>query len=300
MDKTSGDSIFSLVFLGGYTARQMIFLVNNLLGEIPMTFYRDRFEIKHAKILDEKTGRKIVVDFTPYMKYILNYTTNDEFYDKHEKIVMTPSIINFTNYIKSTSKKDVLEMNCYSNKLDTLFVNILKVNSGGGINCFKNINFKQFDIVNRDKSKEEIPNIKISLNELCTLCSNISKAKSQYKHVEFVGYRKGLSFHGVGNTDVASLGDKWGVCDEKELIGVYKLEMDHNKSLSCIQNITESGVVALFFEENIIKMKFPTGCYGDITIIFDNGKKDNTPEQTDESESETSSEEGSDGGYWSS
>lgn len=298
--------LVSLTILGGYTARQMFTLVDNLVGEIPITLYSDRFEIKHANILDETTGRKIVVNFVPKMDDILVYETDQEHFDKNDVLVLTPSVKNFSSYVTSTSKKDSLEFKCFSDHPDTMFVNIIKSGSSGtGGSNFKNINFKQYDIIRTETSGEKT-NIKIPLNDMCILCSSINKAKNQYKNTKFIGYKNGVVITGVGHTDVASLGNKWGTCIEEEKIGEYILAIEHNKALSIIQNITESGVVAMFFKHNVLKMKFPVGCYGEMTVVFDNGQdisKDVpvvVPVREQPSDNEMESSEDDDDEYWSS
>ena len=251
--------------------RQLLTLVDNLLGEIPITFYEDRFEIKHACILDENTGKKIVIYFKPNMDFILKYETNKEYFAKNKKCTFTPSVKNFTKYITSTAKKDALEFYAFVDKPDTLCANISKSGSWGrGGSTFKNTNIDLFDIETASTDRVK-PNITVPLSDITNLCSSINKAKTSYKGIEFLGYKKGMRLVGNGHTDEATLGDKWGNCNDEDYIGSYKMTLDKNKALSVIHNITETGVVAVFFDKTSIKLKLPTGSYGETDIIFDNG-----------------------------
>ena len=267
-------SVVHLSFLSGYTARQLITLIHSLLGDIPIIFYKDWFEIKHANILDEKTGKKIVVNFIPTMRYIIDYETCPEYFAQNQSLVMTPSVRDFTKYVGSASKKDGLEFSCYADQLNSLFVSVIKSGSSGSSNnSFKNVNFKRFQILQREESVEAVPNIKVPLNDICLLCTNINKSRSQYKNIILSGYKYGMSMGVRSHTDVARLSDSWGDCNPDELIGTYYLSLEINKALSGIHNITESGVVPMFFSPGILKFKIPIGCYGETVIILENGSR---------------------------
>ena len=287
----------SITFLSGYTARQMFVLVESMLGEIPISCYEDRFEIKHALIIDENVGKKIVIHFTPHMNSILNYTTNPKYFNSQDCHILSPPNKEFISYVNSTAKKDPLELLAYSNDPSSLYVNIIKAGSSGkGNSKFKNSLYNKCTIINNDKVSK--PNVKIPLNDICTLCSSISKSKNSYKGVLFNGYQRGINITGDSHTDVAALGDEWGVCDPDEYIGTYKIALDKNKAISAINNITEAGVVSFFLDKNKMKMQFPIGSYGEMLIVFDNGGIDEGSDEEVDMEEDFSGDDDSIGGRW--
>lgn len=304
MYQVNQEPIVELTLVSGYTARQIINLIDTLLGEIPITFYRDRFEIKHAKILDDKTGNKVVVHFTPIMNFILKYEVNKAFFDANEKLVMTPPNRNFVMHVASTGRKDGLEMICYANRPETLFVNVLKSNKSGlGNTHFTNVNYTKYQIECTSGFDSRKPNVKATLNDIYILFSGIDKSRAQYKDVILEGYTNGMSI-GTGNfTEVSHLGSTWGDCGPNEKkIGTFKLNGEFIKALAGLNNITEAGVVPFFFDPNILRFKIPIGSYGEVLIILENGKEE--AEEVDDDSYEGDVEvfdlDKEDDGYWSS
>lgn len=277
--KCENETIVKLNFLSGYTARQMFSLIDNLVGEIPIYFHKDRFEIKYASVLESETGKKIGVEVIPMMNKILNYETSDNFFvNGNEVLQMNPSRNEFNTYLKSVNKRDGLDLCVKSNSPDTLLVNVTK-NSPSGVN---EITFKHVEINNFNVSVEEFtsPNIKIPLNELCNGCSLVGKQKNNFKGIVFIGYQRGVGLIGEKYTNSSALETKWGDCSGNE-IARYSLNIEKVKALSGISSITENGVVCFYFSRNKMRMDIPISYYADMLLTFCYGETKNDVAKVD-------------------
>lgn len=262
--------LVKITFLYGYTARQMFALIDSLVGEIPIYFYRDRFEIKYVSVLEQETGKKVGIKVIPIMKRILNYETNPAFFTDDEKVIqMNPYRSEFMEYLKTTNKKDSIDFCVKTDSPDSLWVNINK-NCSNGVN---NINFKNNELENFTVYVDEYgePNINIPLNELCNSCVLIGKRRNDFKGITFIGYKKGLKIIGEKYTNSSVLGTHWGLCTDE--IGRYALNMEKVKALSNINSITENGVISFYFSSDKMRMDIPISYYADMIVTFCNGKE---------------------------
>jgi len=249
------------------------------VGEIPIVCYKDTFEIIHASILDERSNKKIVISFKPNVKFLLGYTTDPSKFNNGDYHLISPPTQNFIKYISSTGKKDSLDLTVFDNDPNILYVNNTPSDGNeSSFNRFRNANIERKVIKFKDNQNK--PNIRIPMSSFCEICSQINKNKKHYRSVIMTGYESGLSVS--GDTTVFELGKRWGNTSDVP-IGKYSLTIDKNKFLSNINSLADRGIVLFYFDDRKMRMEFPTGYYGTMTIIFDNGLE----EQNVESEPET-------------
>lgn len=279
------NAIIDMTFISGYTARQMFTLIEAMLGETPIICYSDHFEIKHAVITDNTTESKIVVYFKPRMDNILKYDTTPELFNSGDIHVLNPASKQFMSYVSSTTKKDFLQISCPADDPDSVYANIIKTdNTGSGNSRFRNTRFRPQII--EDSCTQVKPNIKIPLSSVCDTGVLIHKNKTSYDKVLYIGYKEGFEIKGDGHDGTDVIGKRWGKCDEEDYIATYPISIEKNRCISGINKIPDNGVIALFFSESTIKLKFPVGSYGDMTIMFNKGHEAPTKNIFEEEEEE--------------
>jgi hypothetical protein len=280
MDK---DTVVSMRFWSGHTAKTIFSLTGNLVGEIPITCYKDTFEITHALTTDENTNAKTVVSFKPNIKFFLEYKTDPDKFNNGDFHLITPPTQNFIKFVGSAGKKDSLDLTVKSSDTSILYANISQSDSDGDpVNRFRNDNIERTIIKFKDCTSD--PNVKVPMSSFCDICSQINKHRREYRSVTIYGYKNGMSISGDGIK--FDLGRKWGNTDGTP-IGKYTLTTDKNKFLSNIGTLADRGVLMFFFDDTKIRMVFPVAYYGEMTIIFVNGKEEeirSIDEQQDDSD----------------
>jgi hypothetical protein len=260
-------SFVSMKFWSGQTARIIFTLTESMLGNLPITCYKDTFEITHAKIIDDKINSKVVISFKPRIEKFLHYQTSPDF-DTDDVLMITPLAGTFSKYVGSAAKKDSIELYVMDDDKELLYANIHKPESTGqSDNTFRNANIERKIV--KFKPDDSSPNIRIPLCGFCDICARINRQKKDHQSVIIRGYTNGVTIMGDGQK--FKLGNSWGCTKESIYIGMYSMSLDQNRSMMTLGGVCERGIMNIHFEPHKIRMVVPASYYGDLTIIFDNG-----------------------------
>lgn len=271
------EALVTIQFNNGYATKQILSLIDKLVENVPLYMYKDHFEIKHAVILNEQTNKNLAVFMQPDMDRIIKYETDEEYFKKHDHIVIVPLKATFIKYISDTKKKETLQFKVMKSDPTSLLVDFCRSTS----DICENTSFPHmpevslFNIDIPDYRKDKC-NVKINAIDLSKHCSSINKDKKIYKHVSIRGYEHGMKLNGVNESHTMKNQEvkcKWGKCKEKSYIDEYTIDLDKNAALVFIKTMADHGVVATYFYKDKMILDIPVETFARIVMVVNNGEE---------------------------
>ena len=257
------DLIYSLEITNGYIFRQIFeFYVRLVMQTVPIFFKEDGITIRTGN--GSKNSRRIVSDIEIFTDDIIEYNFNKELATvkgTEETSSFTVEQFNIkeigdnfksitkTGAIRISKKKGSKQANIEFKNLttDTTWLECIKLQS------------IEYDLSSFD-SLSETPNIKIEINQFCSVMKSMTRGKPEY--IAFKVYDKGLAIESRNSNGDLIKKSFWG-----NIEGDFfetKANDNVNKALCKINNMSINGIIKFFSDKDKhLKMSHKIGDFGE-------------------------------------
>jgi len=266
MDKDN--LIYSLEITNGYIFRQIFELyVRLVIQTVPIFFKEDGITIRTGS--GSKNSRRIISNIEIATDDIIEYYFNEDL----ANIKGTEETSSFTveqfnikeigDNFKSITKTGAIRI--YKKK-DSKHANVEFKNLTTDTSWLECIKFQsiEYDLSSFD-SLDESPNIKIEINQFCSVMKSMTRGKPEY--ISFKVFANGLIIESRNSNGDLIKKSEWGSTEGKFF--ETRANENVNKALCKINNMSVNGIVKFYSNQHkYLKMSHKIGDFGEHNIYL--------------------------------
>lgn len=262
------DLVYSLEITNGYIFRQIFELyVRLVIQTVPIFFKEDGITIRTGS--GSKNSKRIVSNIEIFTEDIIEYNFNKELAtvkgdDETSSFTVEQfNIKEIGDNFKSITKTGAIRI--YKKK-DAKCANIEFKNLTTDTSWLECIKLQSIDYdLSIFDSLSEIPNIKIEINQFCSVMKSMTRGKPEY--IAFKVYEKGLAIESRNSNGSLIKKSFWG-----EAEGDFfetKANDNVNKALCKINNMSINGIIKFYSnKDKYLKLSHKIGDFGEHNIYL--------------------------------
>lgn len=282
-------SLAEITFYNGFVIRQMFAFMKTYVGDFQFRCYENILIIHSAVRYNENYGKNSSYskrstsfqDSKHQHACIAKFFANDLLKYKISQfdsidsdgvpyLQFSPNSTTFYNNVTQCSKKDTLNLEIVidqNGKLST-FINLSKPGiTSRTRSCCETIECRSNLLEGHDMFQGKEPNIKLPLADFSSVCASIGGIKTKSIKPVIVTYPEGLSIY-AENLKKESVKDSyWGNCEDKPLFS-HNISIEINNVFASLSNITEMGVVSMYFDKSTIMISIAVGSCGRLKVFM--------------------------------
>lgn len=258
-------SIFTLVFLDGYSFRHMFDYLKSCESTCDVVMSADYIRISQCE-LSQAMLNIIEINVADLLEYY--------FYAVTPEITFRINIADINGIAKSIGKKEGLRIYKLenSNELRFQISNQSNFSTHLSINDFGTIKVQEVlgGIVYTEPTyirTERDANVKVQTARFTKICKSISQVKST--NIRVIIYEEGIKFESKSDGDITAITDQIGICNNELMVFVINSSLF--KNLNKISNLVNNNnsIVKFYIEENKpLKLIVPISMYGRLKVYL--------------------------------